>query len=253
MADATAYSSLAANLAADFTVLSADRRGRGLSPRQYSPDHDIARDVEDVDAILEATDASIVFGLSSGAVITLEAARTLARVKQAVLFEPPFYRDGIDRAGIARLGTELEQGDLPSALLDALLVARTAPAPLYRIPRPLARLIARAVISIDAWIRQSGPTFSSLLPGIRYDFHDVAQVDGDMKRFRDVSVPVLLINGTASPQFLLDATLDLVQLLPIATQVVLETLGHDGPWNNGSPDQIARAIREFLPRDLFGK
>lgn len=189
--------------------------------------------------------ASIVFDLSSGAVITLEA----ARVKQAVLYEPLFYRDGIDRVGVARLGTELERGDLPSALLDALLVARTAPAPLYRIPRPLARLIACAVIAIDAWIKLSGPSFSSLLPGNGDDFHNVAHVDGDMDRLRAVGTSVLLITGTTSPQFLLDAAHDLVQLLPKATHIAPEGLGHDGSWSNGGPDQVARAIRDFLTRE----
>ena len=66
MADVSAYRDLAADLARSFTVFSAERRGRGISPRPYNRDHDLARDVEDVDAILSATGADLVFGLSWG-------------------------------------------------------------------------------------------------------------------------------------------------------------------------------------------
>ena len=88
MADAHAYSRLAADLAPSFSVYSADRRGRGLSPKPYQASHDIARDIEDIDAILAETGANYVFGLSSDAVITLEAARTLDRVEKAAVYEP---------------------------------------------------------------------------------------------------------------------------------------------------------------------
>jgi hypothetical protein len=88
MADVHAYSKLAAELSTSFTVISAERRGRGPTPRPYDSTRDIARDVEDHGAILEATGARTRFGLSSGAVLTLEATRTLDRVERAVVYEP---------------------------------------------------------------------------------------------------------------------------------------------------------------------
>lgn len=136
MADMHAYRRLALALSASFTVITAERRGRGISPRPYAPDHSIARDVEDLDAIMTATGATKLFGLSSGAVIALEAARTLPRVEQLTVYEPPFYRDGIDRDGIRRLNTEIERGQSGAALIDALVVAGTAPALIARSPRP---------------------------------------------------------------------------------------------------------------------
>ena len=48
-----------------------------MSPRVYTPDHDIARDVEDLNALMIHTDAKDLYGLSWGAVIVLEATRTL--------------------------------------------------------------------------------------------------------------------------------------------------------------------------------
>lgn len=64
MADVYAYRELARELSSSFTVITAERRGRGLSPRSYSAEHDLARDVEDVEAIMAATGATSLFGLS---------------------------------------------------------------------------------------------------------------------------------------------------------------------------------------------
>lgn len=54
---------------------------------------------------------------------------TLDRITHVVLYEHPSYTDGIDRAGIQRLDVEIEQGPA-SALLDSLLVAGAARAPI---------------------------------------------------------------------------------------------------------------------------
>src|SRR3954447_18108268 len=63
---------LASLLADAFTVCVPDRRGRGMSG-PFGPGHTIAKQVDDVRAILERTGAGFVFGLSAGAVIALEA------------------------------------------------------------------------------------------------------------------------------------------------------------------------------------
>lgn len=246
MADVSAYLDLAADLAKSFTVHSAERRGRGISPRPYTEDHDLARDVEDVDAILRATGADLVFGLSSGAVITLEAARTLPGVRAVAVYEPPFYADGIDHAGIERLGREIKSGESGAALLDALRTAGTAPALFRLLPRPLGKALARAALALDDRRRTGGASLRQLLPGVRYDFHDVAQVDGRAAMYGAVNKPVLLISGTKSPRFLRQAIRMLHDAIPGSTHVELDGLGHDGPWNTGSPSAVAEAIREHL-------
>jgi len=251
MADVHAYQDLAAALSTTCTVISAERRGRGLSPRPYESGHDIARDVEDVDAVMAATEARTLFGLSSGAVITLEAARVLERVERAVVYEPPFYEppfyeDGIDRVLIARLFAELEAGDLPSALLDSLLAAGTAPTVLRRLPRPVARILTRVVIAADARRRGQSSTFRDLLPGVRFDFHDVASVDGRIGDYASITVPVLLLSGTNSPRFLQETVRTLRTSLPASRLHEFRGLGHDGPWNSGDPARVAAVVRDFL-------
>ena len=64
------YHELAKALSHDFTVNVPERRGRPLSPKEYTPDHNIEKDVEDVSCVINVSGASCVFGLSSGAIVT---------------------------------------------------------------------------------------------------------------------------------------------------------------------------------------
>lgn len=246
MADVHAYRDLARALSSSFTVITAERRGRGISPRPYSADHSIARDVEDLDAIMTATGATKLFGLSSGAVIALEATRTLPTVEQLAVYEPPFYRDGIDRDGIRRLNVEIERGRSGAALIDALVVAGTAPALIARAPRVVARVLGRVVLAVQS--RQRGPasTLRDLLPGVRYDFRAVAERDGRIQDHASIECPVLLLSGTASPSFLRTAIRDLAGIIPDARHVEFDGLGHDGPWNGGGPGRVDAALRAFF-------
>ena len=82
------YMSLAEALSDAFTVYVMDRRGRGLSGPpgdRYS----MARKCEDVEALLAATGARLVFGHSSGALVALMAALTLPQVDKVAVYRPP--------------------------------------------------------------------------------------------------------------------------------------------------------------------
>ena len=69
----TDESSLAAALALDFTVLAYDRRGRGDS--SDTAPYAVEREIEDLDAVIDAAGGSaFVFGHSSGAVSAAPAA-----------------------------------------------------------------------------------------------------------------------------------------------------------------------------------
>ncbi|PWN89772.1 putative esterase/hydrolase [Acaromyces ingoldii] len=249
MATAYNFNDLAEALAPSFTVYTPDRRGRGMSAKPYDKGHEIARDVEDLDALLAETGASRVFGLSSGAMITLEAARTLPRVTRASVYEPPFYAKGISHDGIRQLNAEIEEGRLASALVSALLVAETAPAPLQVLPRPVLRLLASGALLADD--RRHGPyaRLRDLLPGVRYDFNVVGGMDGKKDTLASIDKPVLLISGTRSPAFLQQSIRTLASILPQAQRVELEGLDHSGSWNasrGGHPQVVAAALRDFF-------
>src|SRR5713226_348150 len=82
---------LAALLAPHFTVFTYDRRGRGGSGD--TPPYAVEREVEDLAAVLaDAGGSACVYGHSSGAVLALEAARTVP-FKKLAMYEPPFMVD----------------------------------------------------------------------------------------------------------------------------------------------------------------
>jgi pimeloyl-ACP methyl ester carboxylesterase len=79
---------LARLLSARLTVVTYDRRGRGESTD--TPPYAVAREVEDVGALLGAVGGSAsLYGVSSGALLALQAAAGGLRVPRLALFEPP--------------------------------------------------------------------------------------------------------------------------------------------------------------------
>ncbi|WP_031008649.1 alpha/beta fold hydrolase [Streptomyces sp. NRRL F-5727] len=83
---------LAGLLAERHTVITYDRRGRGDSGD--SPAYDVQREVEDLDALIgHAGGEAMLFGMSSGAVLALEATARGSAVTRLALYEPPFVTD----------------------------------------------------------------------------------------------------------------------------------------------------------------
>jgi pimeloyl-ACP methyl ester carboxylesterase len=84
---------LAERLSSHFTVINYDRRGRGGSGD--TPPYAIQREVEDIGALIDAVGGSAcLYGLSSGAVLALEAACKLpGKVRKLAMYEPPFIVD----------------------------------------------------------------------------------------------------------------------------------------------------------------
>src|SRR6266581_7779322 len=76
---------LAALLAQHFTVFHYDRRGRGasLDTQPYA----VEREIEDLDALIkEAGGQAAVFGMSSGGVLALEAAKSGLAITELALY-----------------------------------------------------------------------------------------------------------------------------------------------------------------------
>ena len=83
---------LAGLLAARFTVYSYDRRGRGDSgdTKPYA----VEREIEDLSAVINAAGGHAhVWGLSSGAVLALQAAAAGLPIRRLAVHEPPLVVD----------------------------------------------------------------------------------------------------------------------------------------------------------------
>lgn len=93
LADRGGARRVAGHLAARFTVINYDRRGRGQSTDNQP--HHPPREIEDLQALVEASGgAALLFGTSSGAVLALDAAAALGTaVKGVFLYEPPLIVD----------------------------------------------------------------------------------------------------------------------------------------------------------------
>jgi pimeloyl-ACP methyl ester carboxylesterase len=89
----SATAQLAPLLAAHFTVFHYDRRGRGDSTD--TPPYAVARELEDIDALMsEAGGSAFLFGISSGAALALEATIKLGeKVERLAMYEAPYNDD----------------------------------------------------------------------------------------------------------------------------------------------------------------
>jgi pimeloyl-ACP methyl ester carboxylesterase len=84
--------SMATLLAAHFTVYVYDRRGRGESGDALT--YEVEREIEDIAALIaDAGGSASLFGISSGAVLALEAADRLPSVVKLALYEAPLIVD----------------------------------------------------------------------------------------------------------------------------------------------------------------
>ena len=122
-----------------------------------------------------ASGARFIFGLSSGAMIALEAARRLLAIEKAALYEPPFYPQDIDRHGIAQFKNDVDRGDLASALVTAGRIVGLAPLPVRLLPKRVARRITGLLLRSDAEHDDDDyPRLPELVPATRHHArHDV--------------------------------------------------------------------------------
>lgn len=229
---------LAAALAPDFTVFAYDRRGRGDSG-DTAP-YAIQREIDDVDAVLDAAGGStFVFGHSSGAVLALDAAQALpSKIAKLALYEPPFIVDNSRPPMPAEFAAQLRELIAAGRRGDAVAYWQTN----LGIP-------AEAI----AQMRQSPmwAGFEALAPTLAYD----ATIMGDTqhgdpappRRWVSVTVPTLVMDGTTMMgredfhTFMRHGADELASVLPNAQRRILA--GQDyGP----ADDVLAAALKTFF-------
>ncbi len=250
------YADLAELLSDTFTVYVPDRRGRGLSPLPYSKDYSIQKDVEDLDMLLTKTGAHAVFGLSAGALITLQAALTLPAIHRAIIFEPPLFLDESNAPTglVTRYSREIAQSKVAAALITGMKAAQMGPPVFNLIPRWLLEMMTNRIIKIEDE-QGSGDYLSmrELASALQYDFEVVVEMIGKQESLRTIRAEVLLLGGSESPTYLKAALGALEQVLPQARRIELPGLSHGSPWNfdkqrnpAGKPEPVAQELRRFF-------
>jgi pimeloyl-ACP methyl ester carboxylesterase len=225
---------LAKLLAQNFTVFTYDRRGRGDSG-DTAP-YAVEREVEDIAALLtRAGGAAYVWGISSGAVLALEAANRLAGITKLALYEAPFIVDGsrppVSPDDDARIAAAIAAGHRSEAV-QLFLKAVGVPAVFVTLMRLLpvwSKLKAVAhTLPYDGAIVQAYQRGAPLPVG----------------RWLSVTMPTLLMAGGKSPAWVHHAMKALADVLPHTQYRTLERQTH-----NVSAKALAPVLKEFFGRD----
>jgi pimeloyl-ACP methyl ester carboxylesterase len=226
-----------------FTVYVPDRRGRGLSG-PYAAGHGLRTEIADLDALLRQTGARNVFGLSSGAVIALQAALDLPGIERLALYEPPLKFGDVDPvAWLPRFEKELAANRKAAAF--ATVHNGTGD---RKLPR--AMLVPLVTLGIRADARANRPQgytpLGDLITTMRYDGILVTQAAGPLSRFAGVSAETLLLGGDRSASMLRAALNGLEPVLPHVRRVTLPGIGHLAADDRGKPQLVADQLRAFF-------
>jgi pimeloyl-ACP methyl ester carboxylesterase len=232
-----------------YTVYLPDRRGRGLSG-PCDPRDSIDREVEDLEAILSASGAERVFGISSGALVLLDAALRLPAIRRAAIFEPPIFLEPEAPARLlGQLEREVAAGDVPAALVTGMKGGQMGPPIFNLIPRRVLEMLVSRFADGPAGPAGGHPSMRVLAPTLVRDFSIGAEMAGRSAMFAAIEADVLLLGGSASPRFLSSGLDELQRLLPSARRVELPGVGHDAPWDEdlrGHPRLVEEALRTFF-------
>lgn len=237
------FSRLCEALADRHTVYVPDRRGRGGSGAAGS-NYGIAREVEDLSAVLAATGARDVFALSSGAIVTLWTALGNPAIGRMAIYEPPLPLGTPSPLDwVPRYERELGTGKLGAAMVSAMKGTADRHDWFTHLPRPLLRALMGTALSSGSG---EGKAIKALIPTVHCDNQLVAASAGQVGRFAVVSAQVLLVGGDNSNLYL-DMALDaLQQVLPQAGRVTLRGIGHMAADNTGKPEELAGVLRRFF-------
>jgi len=231
------YLQLAEHLADAYTVTIPDRRGRGLSG-PIGADYSLDKACEDVQALMQATGAEIVFGHSGGGFIALESALRLP-INTLLLYDPALsIRGSLPLEWVPAFGRALDRNDAASAMVSFLkglkmnwmsLLPGWALAPMFRM-----MLKGPESAEITELLKTFIPELKIIEP--YFDAYE---------RYRTIQARTLIMYGGKSPAFLRDIMPTLESLLPNARRVELPGLDHSAPEESPSLT-IANTLRPFL-------
>jgi pimeloyl-ACP methyl ester carboxylesterase len=249
------YMKLGALLSDAFTVYIPDRRGRGLSG-PFGDNYSMQKEVEDLDAILKKTDAYNVFGLSTGALIALQAALDLPSIHKAALFELPLDIDNSIMTVLSfmpRFDQEIAEGKVAEASatltkdFGKFLLPGSIQFLLTFLPRfLLARFYAWFLRNDAKNTKGDDMPLQLLIPTFHFDYQLVVEMKGTLENFKAVRTEVLLLGASESPSFLKHTLDALSRVLPNVERVELQGLSHGAALDGGKPERVAQELRRFF-------
>ncbi|WP_066039725.1 alpha/beta fold hydrolase [Herbiconiux solani] len=217
--DAGPMRPIAEALAPHFSVTLYDRRGRGASTDETAIDGEIdpvAREIEDLDALVEAAGGSAVaLGISSGAALLLRTADRLGpdRLTRIALYEPPYMPEPAIPAAAqytAELTALLAEGRREDAV-DLFLA---------RVGVPEAGL--KGMHRSPTW-----PATVALAPTLAYDDAALGDSRVPVGLAERIRIPLLGLAGGATPPFLRHGAEGVAAAAPAGRFELVEGQTHD--------------------------
>lgn len=215
----SSFSQLAELLAPHFTAINYDRRGRGNS--SDTTPYAVGREVEDIEALIDHAGGSAnLYGISSGAVLALEATKQLtSKVKKLALYEPPFIVDDshtpLPKDYVPHLNQLIAAGRRGDAVEYFLTAAIGLPAE-YIAPMRAAPMWA-GMEAVAHTLAYDGTIMGDTMWG----------TPQPLQRWASVTAPTLVIVGGQSEPFFHTGTQTLAELLPNAQHRTLQGQDHN--------------------------
>jgi pimeloyl-ACP methyl ester carboxylesterase len=209
---------LAQLLAAHFTVINYDRRGRGDSGDALP--YAVAREIEDIDALIAAAGGSAyLYGISSGANLALAAANALpGKVTKLALYEPPVIVDDSRPPMPADYLQQINdfvstgrRGDAVDLFMRHVGVPEEFIPQMHSMPMWPQMEQAAHTLAYDGIIMGDTQSGQPLAPG----------------QWPAATMPTLVIVGGDSPPFFQNGTRALVDQLPHAQHATLPGQTHE--------------------------
>ncbi len=221
---------LSQRLAPFFTVYTYDRRGRNDSGD--TPPYTIHREIEDISALIQAAGSPVgVYGISSGAILALEAAAEGVAIRKLAVFEPPYVAEGgryLPGDAARRVSEMITSGRREEAVEFFLLQ-------MMGVPREVVRRMRRE----PTW-----KALESVAHTLPYDIRLVGDGTVPARRLIRIGIPTLVLSGSDSAPDLQKAAREVANVLPRAEHRILPGQTHDA-----SPEVIAPLLVEFFGRE----
>jgi len=227
--DRQSNAGLAEQLSKHFTVYNYERRGRGESGD--TPPYAIEREIEDIEAVTDkAGGSAFLYGISSGAVLALDAAAQMTnKVKKLAIYEPPFIIEGTrprppaDTASIYnKMVSEGRRGDAVEYFMTTVV----------GMPEEFA-----AQARSQPW----WPWQEALAHTLAYDATVMGDYSLPEKTAASVKVPTLVITGGATFDWLRTSNQAFAKLLPNGRNEIIEGQSHDV-----APEALAPVLENFF-------
>ncbi|MER6910147.1 alpha/beta hydrolase [Streptomyces sp. NPDC000594] len=227
LGDRRMFDRLTAALAARFTVVTYDRRGRGDSGDRSPGRYSIDRETEDLAAVLRAAGGpAAVFANCTGGIIAVRTAAQGVPSAGLVLYEPPFGAPPNPDGYLDRLRRLIAQGRRAEAVT--------------LFWRESVRFDEDVIVRLRA--HRAWPVFQELAPTLVHDGL-IGERHGALPHdiLPRITAPVLILGGTRSPRWIQDSCTTLAREIPRARYTRIPGEGHVLPQ-----EAVAPLLRDFL-------